>query len=134
MSKKLFLCFYFLLFTLILVGGFTSLAPKAHAQAINVATKTDVTPGTQFATYKGIPVYRLHVANTGERRELRNCQGIAVGCLARKCQLPAARIESATVSAIVHRSKRQDQGTEWAHLNKVDEWEVVLCSLRIAGT
>jgi hypothetical protein len=36
-----------------------------YAAAINTVTKTDVTPGTQFATYKGILVYDLHVANTG---------------------------------------------------------------------
>lgn len=38
---------------------------NANAAAINGATKTDVTPGTQFTTYKGLPVFRLLVNNTG---------------------------------------------------------------------
>ncbi|MBK5215622.1 MAG: peptidoglycan-binding protein [Candidatus Pacebacteria bacterium] len=38
---------------------------NANAVASNAATNTDVTPGTQFTTYKGLPVFRLHVNNTG---------------------------------------------------------------------
>lgn len=50
----------------VFVAGFASLIPKAQASAINTASKIDVNPGTQYSTFKGVPVYRLHVANTGD--------------------------------------------------------------------
>ncbi|MBK5215891.1 MAG: hypothetical protein JJE53_03770, partial [Candidatus Pacebacteria bacterium] len=44
---------------------FTFYVPNAQAVAVNGATKTDVTPGTQFSLFKGVPVFRLLVNNTG---------------------------------------------------------------------
>lgn len=58
--KKFGLGFVIAIFVL-----FSGFASKAHAAAINAATKVDVTPGTQFTTYQGVPVYRLRVSNTG---------------------------------------------------------------------
>ena len=56
----------FLFVGFLIIGGFASLAPKAYAVAINAATKTDVTPGTQSTAFVGVPVYRLHVTNSGD--------------------------------------------------------------------
>lgn len=52
-------------FGFIIVGSFLFFTPKAQAVAINGATKTNVTPGTQFSLFKGVPVFRLLVNNTG---------------------------------------------------------------------
>lgn len=38
----------------------------AYAAAVNTATNINVTPGTQYTTFKGVPVYRLHVTNAGD--------------------------------------------------------------------
>jgi hypothetical protein len=56
------------LMVLVLVAGSWQIFPAkmAKAAAINAASKIDVTPGTQFTTFKGVPVYRLHVTNTGD--------------------------------------------------------------------
>lgn len=43
--------------------------PTAHAAAVNTATNTNVTPGTQYTTFKGVPVYRLHITNTGDAQD-----------------------------------------------------------------
>ena len=75
----------------------------------------------------------LQWADAGGRLELRNGQGITVGRLAQKVRLPVGTMESVTVSAIVHRSKRQAQDAEWAKTCKVDEWEVVLGSICLSG-
>jgi len=76
---------------------------------------------------------KLKFSIQGELRELQDAQGITVGRLAKKSQLPEGVVESVTVSAIVRRSKKQSQGTEWADRCRVEEWEVVLCSLCLAS-
>jgi len=76
----------------------------------------------------------LQLVDAGGRLEMRNGQGITVGRLAQKFRLPIGTIESVTVSAIAHRSKRQVQDAEWAKTCKIDEWEVVLCSICLAGS
>ncbi|MFA4917042.1 MAG: hypothetical protein WC560_10275, partial [Syntrophales bacterium] len=50
---------------LIVIGFFISIS-SAQAVAVNVASKTDVTPGAQFTTFKGVPVFKLNVINTGD--------------------------------------------------------------------
>ncbi len=75
----------------------------------------------------------LFVVDAGGRLEMRNGQGITAGRLAQKFRLPIGTIESVTVSAIAHRSKRQVQDAGWAKTCKIDGWEVVLCSICLAG-
>jgi len=76
----------------------------------------------------------LQLVDAGGRLEMCNGQGITVGRLAQKFRLPNGSIESVTVSAVVHRNKRQVQDAEWAKTCKIDEWEVVLCSICLAGS
>lgn len=73
----------------------------------------------------------LELAQASGRRELRDRQGVPVGRLARRYDLPAAKSYELTVSAIIVRNKRQAQGSEWEHRCQVEEWEVVLCDLVI---
>jgi hypothetical protein len=50
----------------VFVADFTSLIPQAHAAAINGITNTLLTPSTyQYTTFKGVPVYRLDITNSG---------------------------------------------------------------------
>jgi uncharacterized repeat protein (TIGR02543 family) len=52
--------------TLVLIGGFASSVSMARADAVNTATNINVTPSTyQYTTFKGVPVYRLHITNSG---------------------------------------------------------------------
>jgi len=51
---------------LIIGAGFLMYVPSAHAVAVNAATKTDTTPGTQFTTFKGVPVFKLNIVNSGD--------------------------------------------------------------------
>ena len=55
------------IFGFIIVGSFLLSTSKIQAAdvAINGATKTNVIPGTQFSLFKGVPVFRLLVNNTG---------------------------------------------------------------------
>ena len=52
-------------FVLFLVLSFT-LPKVTHAAAVNTATNINVTPGTQYTSFKGVPVYRLRVTNAGD--------------------------------------------------------------------
>src|SRR3989339_967435 len=55
------------LFTgLLIVVGFLMVVSSAQAVAVNVASKTDVTPGTQFNTFNGVPIFILNIANSGD--------------------------------------------------------------------
>jgi ATP-dependent DNA helicase RecQ len=74
---------------------------------------------------------RLDLVQFEGKRELRNRQGMTVGRLARKCDLPRGKAYEVTVSAIVTRTKKQTQGTQWESLCKADEWEVVLCNIAV---
>ncbi|MDO8556869.1 MAG: hypothetical protein Q7R98_00165 [Candidatus Jorgensenbacteria bacterium] len=55
-------------FFVLVVFGFVAPA-VANAAAINTATNTNVTPGTQYTTFKGVSVYRLHITNTGDAQD-----------------------------------------------------------------
>jgi hypothetical protein len=71
----------------------------------------------------------LRLRAGGQTRELLNEQGEVVGRLAKGCVLPEGEIEWARVSAIVHRSRDQEGEPKYQAMCKVDEWEVVLCTL-----
>jgi len=52
-----------------------------------------------------------------------------VGRLAKGCALPEGEVEWVRVSAIVHRTREQMGDPKYKAMCKVDEWEVVLCTL-----
>ena len=56
----------FLVCFLLASAGFLMNVSLAQAAAVNAASKTNVTPGTQFTTFKGVPVFRLNIANSGD--------------------------------------------------------------------
>jgi len=71
----------------------------------------------------------LRLRAGGQVRELLNERGEVVGRLAKACALPEGEIEGVRVSAIVHRSREQMGDPRYKAMCKVDEWEVVLCTL-----
>ncbi len=70
---------------------------------------------------------RLRVG--AQERELLNESGEPVGRLAKACVLPEGHVEWVRVSAIVHRTREQIGEAKFKAMCKVDEWEVVLCTL-----
>jgi hypothetical protein len=56
-----------LVLSLVLFGFIFINVSCAHAAAINTATNINVTPDTyHYTTFKGVPVYRLHITNSGD--------------------------------------------------------------------
>lgn len=54
----------FLIVALVLAGSILPIT--AEAAAVNTATNINVVPGTQYTTFKGVPVYRLRITNAGD--------------------------------------------------------------------
>jgi len=75
---------------------------------------------------------RLHYAEQDGNRMLYDSRGLAVGKLAKGCELPKGEGLEFTVSAIVGRTKKQS-GVEFGKWCRVDEWEVVLCGVSAHG-
>ncbi len=74
----------------------------------------------------GMPL-RLRAGTQG--CELLNQAGEVLGRLAKSFALPPGHIDWVRVSAIVHRSKEQMDDSRYKAMCKVDDWEVVLCTL-----
>jgi ATP-dependent DNA helicase RecQ len=64
-------------------------------------------------------------------RTLFDAEGQAVGRLAKKCQLPAGRVVSVRVLAIVGRTRAQS-AAEYQEAVKVEGWEVVVPEVVVA--
>ena len=75
----------------------------------------------------------LQLVHANGHWTLRDHQGVTVGRLAGKCQLPEGTHYAAMVSAIITRHKRQSGGADWEKLCRVEAWEVVLCNVAIGG-
>jgi ATP-dependent DNA helicase RecQ len=71
----------------------------------------------------------LRLRASGQGRELLNERGEVVGRLAKACALPEGEVERVRVSAIVRRSREQMAEARYQAMCKVDEWEVVLCTV-----
>jgi ATP-dependent DNA helicase RecQ len=66
-----------------------------------------------------------------DERTLLDAKGQAIGKLAKKCQVPAGKVVSVRVLAIVRRTRTQSSA-EYQDALKVDEWEVVLPEVVVA--
>jgi hypothetical protein len=64
-------------------------------------------------------------------RTLIDAKGRAVGKLDKKCQLPAGRVMSVRVLAIVRRTRAQS-AAKYQDALELDEWEVVVPEVVIA--
>jgi hypothetical protein len=71
----------------------------------------------------------LRLRATAQARELLNDRVEVVGRLAKSRTLPQGEIEWVRVSAIVHRSREQEGEPKYQAMCRVDEWEVVLCTV-----
>ena len=73
----------------------------------------------------------LDLVDEGNRIELSSGRdNIVVGRLSRNFVLPAGKIVAVTVDALVRRYQGQSD-PEYAHLNKVPRWRVVLATIVI---
>lgn len=74
----------------------------------------------------------LELVCTDKGRELRLPGGIAVGRLARACQLPPGRVLAARVHCLVRRTREQSRGGDYADSIRTDAWWVVLPEITLA--